>query len=32
MRFSLKTKTDILSPRALELKCAIEKKVGKPAR
>ena len=29
--YLLKAKTDNLSPRALELKRAIEKKVGKPA-
>jgi large subunit ribosomal protein L28 len=29
--FLLKAKADLLSPRALDLKRAIEKKVGKPA-
>src|SRR6266478_5409416 len=29
--FLIKAKADVLSPRALELKRAIEKKVGKPA-
>ena len=29
--FLLKAKADVLSPRALDLKRAIEKKVGKPA-
>jgi large subunit ribosomal protein L28 len=28
--FLIKAKADVLSPRALELKKAIEKKVGKP--
>ena len=30
-RILLKAKADVLSPRALELKRAIQKKVGKPA-
>ena len=30
MRILLKAKADVLSPRALDLKRAIEKKVGKP--
>ena len=29
--YLLKAKADLLSPRALDLKRAIEKKVGKPA-
>ena len=29
--YLLKAKADVLSPRALDLKRAIEKKVGKPA-
>ena len=29
--FLLKANADVLSPRALDLKCAIEKKVAKPA-
>ena len=29
-RYLLKAKADVLSPRALDLKRAIEKKVGKP--
>ena len=31
MRILLKAKAEVLSPRALDLKRAIQKKVGKPA-